>query len=193
MLPSPCIELNEQQQKRLLDIARHSIEQGMATGARMQVNLQDYESELREAAAVFVTLTRDGGLRGCIGSLQARVALAQAVVDSAFNSALQDPRFEPLAAPELDVIRIEISILSAPQEMPVESRDELLRSLRPGIDGLIIEDRGKRATFLPKVWDSLTTPAAFVEQLMLKAGLGAGHWSRHTRVQRYSTLTFADN
>ena len=158
MLPSLCIELNERQQRRLLDIARHSIEQGLTTVARMQVDLQDYEVELREVAAVFVTLTLDGKLRGCIGSLQARVALVQAVADSAFNSALQDPRFEPLAAPELDAIRIEISILSAAQEMPVVSRDELLSSLRPGIDGLIIEDRGKRATFLPKVWDSLTTP-----------------------------------
>ncbi len=186
------IELNQQQQSRLLDIARRSIEQGLDTGTRLQVDLQDCERELREAAAVFVTLTRDGGLRGCIGSLQARVALAQEVADSAFNSALKDPRFEPLTASELDAIRIEISILSAAQEMPVASRDELLRSLRPGIDGLIIEDRGKRATFLPKVWDSLTTPTAFVEQLMLKAGLVAGHWSEHTRVQSYTTLTFAE-
>lgn len=193
MLPSPCIELNQQQQQRLLDIARHSIDRGMTTGARLQVDLQDCEGELREAAAVFVTLSRDGGLRGCIGSLQARVALAQAVADSAFNSALQDPRFKPLTAPELNAIRIEISILSTAQEMPVASREELLRSLRPGLDGLIIEDRGKRATFLPKVWDSLTTPTAFVEQLMLKAGLAPGHWSGDTRVQRYSTLTFADN
>lgn len=192
MQPSHSIELGEQQQNQLLDIARQSIRQGLESGSSMPVTLSDYEPGFADPAAVFVTLTRDGALRGCIGSLQARAPLAQAVSDSAFSSARQDPRFEPLDAPGLDAVQIEISVLSTPQEMSVSTRDELLHNLRPGVDGLIIEDRGKRATFLPKVWEKLTTPEVFVEQLMLKAGLGAGYWSGHLRVQRYTTLTFTE-
>lgn len=192
MLLSPCIELNQQQQRQLLDIARDSIRHGFASGKPLRVQLDACDPALREPAAVFVTLTWDGKLRGCVGSLQARAALAQAVADSAFNSAMRDRRFTPMHAEELDATHIEMSVLSPLQDFPVESYDDLLRCLRPGIDGLVIEDRGRRATFLPKVWESIGTPAAFVEQLMLKAGLAAGYWSRQIRVQRYGALTFAD-
>jgi AmmeMemoRadiSam system protein A len=193
MQPSPSIELDVGQQAQLLDIARRSIEQGFATREPLQVPLDDLQPELCEPAAVFITLTRTGELRGCVGSLEARAALAQAVADSAFNSAFLDRRFPPLRADELPGIRIEISVLSPLQDLPAESREDLLNSLRPGIDGLVIEDLGRRSTFLPKVWESLPTPAEFVEHLMLKAGLAAGHWSRDIRVQRYVTLCFGDN
>lgn len=193
MQPSPCIELNERQQRELLEIARDSIRQGFASGKPLQVELDSRESELTEPAGVFVTLTQNGELRGCVGSLQAREALAQAVATSAFNSAMLDRRFAPLREDELERTRIEISVLSPPQDFPVESYDDLLSQLQPGVDGLVIEDRGRRATFLPKVWDSLTTPEEFVGHLMLKAGLAAGHWSSHIRVQRYATQIFADN
>jgi AMMECR1 domain-containing protein len=93
----------------------------------------------------------------------------------------------------MDAITIEISVLSALEPLAVKSRTELLSSLRPGIDGLLIEDSGRRATFLPKVWDKISSPEAFIEQLMLKAGLPVGHWSETIRVRRYSTLTFAEN
>jgi AmmeMemoRadiSam system protein A len=193
MQPSLSIELSAEQQRQLLDIARRSIAEGNATNAPLQLQVDALQAELREPAAVFVTLTRNGELRGCVGSLRARDALAQAVANSAFNSAFLDRRFPPLGADELDAIRIEISVLSPMQDIPAESRDDLLRSLQPGIDGLVIEDKDRRATFLPKVWESLGSAELFVGQLMLKAGLSAGHWSRNTRVQRYRTLTFADN
>jgi len=167
--------------------------QGFAAGAPLRVSLDDCEPELREPLAVFVTLTQNGELRGCVGTLEARSALAQAVADSAFNSAFRDRRFAPLGEDELERTRIEISVLSTMHDMPVESRAELLRELRPGVDGLVIEDRGLRATFLPKVWESLPAAEDFVGHLMLKAGFDAGHWSASVRLQRYTTLTFADN
>lgn len=193
MPPLPCTEPSPAQQEQLLKIARRSIAQGFTTGAAPRLEIEDYDLELREAAAVFVTLTREGDLRGCVGSLQAVDALVQAVATAAYNSAFLDRRFEPVRPDELDQLSIEISILSPLQPVEVESRAQLLQSLRPGVDGLVIEDRGRRATFLPKVWDNLGSPQAFVEQLLLKAGLPAEYWSDSIRVQRYQCLTFADN
>jgi AmmeMemoRadiSam system protein A len=193
MPPLPCIELGQQQQRRLLEIARCSIEQGYVSHTPLQLELTDFDAELGEPAAVFVTLTEAGELRGCIGSLQAGCALAQAVANAAYNSAFRDYRFQPLRQDHLEGIRIEISVLSPLQKLHPGSREALLQSLRADVDGLVIEDRGKRATFLPEVWKKVSSPEAFLDQLLLKAGLGAGHWSDSICVERYRTLTFADN
>ncbi len=151
MPPSPCIELSSPQQRQQLEIARHSIEQGLDAGAPLALDLAEFEPVLCEAAAVFVTLTLKGQLRGCIGSLQARDALAQAVSNAAFNAAFRDPRFAGVSVAELEQIKIEISVLSELESWQPGSRESLLEELRPGIDGLLIEDRGLRATFLPQV------------------------------------------
>ena len=193
MQPLPFIDLDAAHQRELLGIARRSIAQGLSVETPLQVSLDEYVAELREPAAVFITLTQNGELRGCVGSLQAQAPLVQAVADYAFHSAFRDRRFARLGAHELQLTSIEISVLSALQELQVDSREALLRSLRPGVDGLVLEDRGRRATFLPKVWDKIGTPAAFLEQLLLKAGLPAEHWSESLRVQRYSARVFAEN
>jgi hypothetical protein len=189
----PSIELSAAQQRELLAIARRSIVEGFSRVAPLPMQLSNFAAALRAPAAVFVTLTRNGELRGCIGSLQARDPLVRAVANAAFGSAFEDPRFEPLQAAFMERIQIEISVLSALQPFAVDSRADLLQSLRPGIDGLLIEDRGRRATFLPKVWEKIPDPEDFVAHLLLKAGLPSAHWSEAVRVQRYTTLTFADN
>ena len=112
MPPLPCIELGQQPRRQLLEIARRSIEQGFVTHAPLRLELADFGAELREPAAVFVTLTEAGELRGCIGSLQASDALAQAVANAAYNSAFHDYRFQAIRPNQLEGIRIEISILS---------------------------------------------------------------------------------
>jgi AmmeMemoRadiSam system protein A len=190
---SPCIELGQQQQRQLLEIARRSIEQGFATQAPLRFELADLDTELRKPAAVFVTLTEGGELRGCIGSLQADAPLAQAVANAAYNSAFRDYRFTALKQEQLQRIRIEISVLSPLQRLHPESREALLQGLQPGVDGLVIEDRGRRATFLPKVWEKIDSPADFLDHLLQKAGLAAGYWSASMSVERYRTLTFDDN
>jgi AmmeMemoRadiSam system protein A len=190
---SPCIELGQQQQRQLLEIARRSIEQGFTTQSPLQLELADLDAELRAPAAVFVTLTEGGELLGCIGSLQANAPLAQAVANAAYNSAFRDQRFSAVRQEQLQRIRIEISVLSPLQKLQPDSRAALLQVLQPGVDGLVIEDRGRRATFLPKVWDGIDSPTAFLDHLMQKAGLGAGYWSDSICVERYHTLTFADN
>ena len=193
MPPLPCIELGQHQQRQLLEIARRSIEQGFVTHAPLRLELADLDADLREPAAVFVTLTEAGELRGCIGSLQASESLAQAVADAGYNSAFRDSRFQALRQDQLEEIRIEISVLSPLQKLLPESREALLQCLQPGVDGLVIEDRGRRATFLPKVWEAIDSPAAFLDHLLQKAGLVAGYWSDSICVERYRTLTFADN
>ncbi len=193
MPPFPCIDLSQAQRQQLLRCSRRSIEQGIDTAQPLQLNIDELEPVLREPAAVFVTLTRTGELRGCIGSLQPRDALAQAVANAAFNAALRDPRFARVGAAELDKIKIEISVLSKLQSWQPGSRESLLQGLRPGVDGLLLEDRGQRATFLPQVWEKIASAEEFVGQLMLKAGLPARHWSSSIQLHRYQTLSFFEN
>ena len=193
MRPLPCIELGQQQQQLLLESARCSIEQGFVTHAPLRLELAQVDAELRAPAAVFVTLTEAGELRGCIGSLQASEPMAQAVANAAYNSAFHDPRFQALRQEQLSQIHIEISVLSPMQKLHPESRAALLQCLQPGVDGLVLEDRGRRATFLPKVWDKIDSPAAFLDHLLQKAGFAAGYWSDSICVERYRTLTFAEN
>ncbi len=112
------------------------------------------------------------------------------VVENAFASAFKDPRFPPLAAAEFDDLEIHISVLSPATPMMFSSEADLLRQLRPGVDGLILEDGPHRGTFLPSVWESLPQPLEFLRNLKMKAGLPADHWSDRVRVYRYQTESF---
>ncbi len=193
MPPSLCIELSDSEQARLLEIARQSIASGLTSGRALQVELDGIDARLQTVAAVFVTLTRAGELRGCIGSLKAQEALAQAVANSAYSAAFRDYRFPSLGADELDAIRIEISVLSEMEPIEAPTRQALLDVLQPGVDGLLLEDRGHRSTFLPQVWEKIASPSEFLDQLCLKAGLDAGYWSGTLRFHRYHTLSFAES
>ena len=150
------------------------------------------DPRLLEEGACFVTLKAHGELRGCIGTLAAHRPLADDVRHNARNAAFRDPRFPPLAAAELPGIQLSISVLTPPQPFPVGSEAQLLAALRPGEDGLILEDGGHRATFLPAVWTQLPTPAEFLAHLKRKAGLAVDHWSPTLRVSRYRCIEFSD-
>lgn len=190
---SLCIELSDSEQANLLDIARQSIRYGLTSGRALRLDVSQLDEKLQTHAAVFITLTQSGKLRGCIGSLQAVEPLAQAVAASAFNAAFRDRRFDQLGIDEFDHICIEISVLSEMAPIEADNRQALLDSLQPGVDGLLLEDQGYRSTFLPKVWQNLPSRSEFLQQLLLKAGLGAGHWSATLRFHRYHTFTFAEN
>jgi hypothetical protein len=139
-----------------------------------------------------VTLHENGELRGCIGALQAYQPLAADVAEHAHAAAFNDPRFPPVAEPELALLHISISVLGAPEPMQFESEQDLLRQLRPGEDGLILQDGPNRGTFLPSVWGSLPDRNDFWRHLKAKAGLPPGHWSDTLKVSRYTTLSFAE-
>ena len=190
---SLCVDLSADEQARLLEIARQSILDGLHTGKALQLDLGRLSDNLLIKSAVFITLTRCGELRGCIGSLQPIDPLAQAVANSAFNAAYRDRRFAKMQAAEVEDLLIEISVLSEMELIAVDSRQALLDDLHPGVDGLLLEDQGHRSTFLPKVWEKISSPNDFLVQLLLKAGLSADHWSGTLRFQRYHTSTFAEN
>jgi AmmeMemoRadiSam system protein A len=193
MLPSLCIDLSADEQSRLLDIARQSIVNGLDSGAALRLDVAQLDANLRIDSAVFVTLTLAGNLRGCIGSLQPSAPLVQAVANSAFNAAFRDRRFAQVQASEIEKLRIEVSVLSPMELIAVNSRQALLDDLQPGVDGLLMEDQSYRSTFLPKVWEKITTPNEFIGQLMQKAGLAAEHWSSTIRFYRYHSTSFGEN
>jgi len=178
----------------LLSIARRSIEHGLATGWPARARLDALPKELGELGAAFVSLhdSRDH-LRGCIGTLEAHRPLAEDVAENAWAAASRDPRFPPLDACELPHVSLHISLLTPPVPLLVESRTELVQRLRPGQHGLILEDRGRRATFVPDVWQGLSDANEFVAQLWLKAGRPADHWSPSVRAWSYEARSIRED
>jgi len=167
-----------EQKNQLLCIARCAIE-------RTEIP-EVSEPELLEERATFVTLEIGGQLRGCIGMLEACRPLAEDVAENAFASAFHDPRFPPVSPAELDALKISISVLSPPEEMVFSSEEDLLEQIRPGVDGLILQDGFRKGTFLPSVWEQLPEKEEFFGHLKRKAGLAPGHWSDTLRVFRYT-------
>lgn len=143
-------------------------------------------ARLDAPGATFVTLTLDGALRGCIGSLQAWRPLRLDVTENARASALRDPRFPALSAEEFPRIRVEVSLLGAAEPFPVEGEDDAIARLRPRVDGVILTWRDRRATFLPQVWEQIPDPHAFLAQLRRKAGLPPDFWAPDLRLARYA-------
>ena len=186
------IPFSEAQRATLLDSAWQCIRHGLSHGKALKVSTADFEPALTRPGASFVTLHAQGALRGCIGSLEAYRPLIEDVSEHAFAAAFRDPRFTPLRVEELDGINLDISVLGTPEALHFSSEQELLHQLRPGQDGLIMQDGTFRGTFLPAVWESLPEPEQFLRQLKLKAGLPAGHWSDTLQVWRYSTECFGD-
>ena len=172
----------------LLSLARAAIGDIFGLG----FTVDDGHDFLQECTATFVTLTRKGRLRGCIGSLDARRSLLDDVKANAKAAAFLDPRFEPLTQTEFATTRIEVSVLSAPEPVAFANEAEALAKIRAGADGLILEHAGKRGTFLPQVWDSIPDPAEFLRQLKLKAGLEPTFWASDLRLQRYSVVKFRE-
>jgi len=183
------MKLSDEQRHLLQSIARESIQSGLTTGQPLQVDLDKLDEALRQPAATFVTLNLHGRLRGCIGSLQAVRPLAEDVAHNAFAATFQDYRFPPLSAEEFPDIDIHISLLSMPEPVEVRSEDELLAQLRPGKDGLILEDGPYRSTFLPQVWETLPEPERFLSELKMKAGLSPDYWSDTIKFSRYTVDT----
>ncbi|MEN9376720.1 MAG: hypothetical protein RL710_1877 [Pseudomonadota bacterium] len=141
---------------------------------------------LQEPGACFVTLTQQGQLRGCIGSLEPRRSLLADIKANAVAAALHDTRFVPLTAKELQDTDIEVSLLSPMQVLTFCSEADALSQLRPGIDGLVFEYGAHRSTFLPQVWEQLTSPTEFMAHLKHKAGLPTNFWDAGVCLQRYT-------
>ena len=147
---------------------------------------------LSEWGATFITLTQDGELRGCIGSLQAHRPLGEDVHHNALAAAFRDPRFMPLARHELEVTECEVSLLSPAEAMEFCGEHDALSQLRPGVDGVILECGRYRSTFLPQVWEQLPQPRQFMAHLKRKAGLPEGFWTEEMRLSRYTVCKWRE-
>lgn len=147
---------------------------------------------LQEEGASFVTLTMHQHLRGCIGSLEAHRPLLMDVKANAFAAAFRDPRFLPLTAAEFDDTEIEISLLSPQQPIAFSSEAEALAQLRPQVDGIVFQYGHYRSTFLPQVWEQLTSPATFMAHLKHKAGLHPDFWHDDIQVYRYTVTKYKE-
>lgn len=187
--PEEAPTLNQEERSILLDLARGAVAHSVRCRRPLEVDPQRYPLALRLPRAVFVTLTRQGRLRGCIGTLKPVATLAQDTARNAFAAALRDPRFAPVTLAELDRIEVELSVLGTPQPIRFADETDLLRKIRPHRDGLILECSGRRGTFLPCVWQQLPEPQAFLDQLKHKAGLPLGPLSASACVWRYTALS----
>jgi len=142
---------------------------------------------LKRAGASFVTLRKDGSLRGCCGSVTARRPLVEDIRANATRSAFRDPRFTPLQPIEWGQVSLTVTLLSPLEPMRFENEADLLSQLQPHRDGLVIEDAGRQAVFLPAVWEQLTGKEEFLAHLKAKAGLQRGHWSPSFHASRFIT------
>jgi AmmeMemoRadiSam system protein A len=176
----------------LLEIAHQSILCGLENGHATSIRTKDFNLPLQNNGASFVTLHLNHKLRGCIGSLEAYRPLIRDVLENAYAAAFCDPRFAYLALPEVADLAIHISVLTPAESIKFTSEQALLEIIRPGMDGLILEDSDHRGTFLPSVWDSLPEPELFLAHLKQKAGLPANYWSDSIKVSKYQTESFGE-
>lgn len=176
----------------ILRLARDSIGYGLIHREPLPVDCSILAEALTERRATFTTLRLGGQLRGCCGTLEASNPLARSVTRSAFQAAFRDPRFDPVREDELGSVRVEVSVLSPLEPIAAADEADLLQQLTPGSDGLVIVAGMRRATFLPKVWDTLPEPRQFLAALKLKCGLTADYWSEQLEFQRYRTTSYAE-
>jgi AmmeMemoRadiSam system protein A len=172
---------DKKQKKYLVDLARGAVgiyfenEDEKEIVAKLSV---PPDPLLAKKGASFVTLTIDGRLRGCIGSVEAHRPLFEDVASNAIHAAFFDPRFEPLSPEEFNIVAIEVSVLTEPKPLAYAGAGDLLTKLRPGVDGVILGRGARRATFLPQVWEELPKKEAFLGHLCAKAGLASDCWQK---------------
>jgi len=184
-------KLTLEEKQNLLRIAREAIESAVKKKQPQKPDSALLTPRLKERGASFVTLTIQGQLRGCIGTLEPYQPLANDVHEHAIAAALDDPRFPTVALNELNGISIEVSRLSVPHPLEYSTAEDLLKKLHPHTDGVILRDGMRRATFLPQVWEKIPSPAEFLNNLCYKMGAAPDTWKhKHLEVLVYQVEEF---
>jgi AmmeMemoRadiSam system protein A len=173
----------------LLTLARQSLE--ACVMGKPTPKPENPPESVKPKQGCFVTLTKAGQLRGCIGYIEGIMPLYEAVIDNAKNAALSDPRFPPVTPDELADITIEISALTPPQPLEFKDPQDLLNQLKPGEDGIILKDGFHQSTYLPQVWEQLPNKLRFLENLSMKAGMAPDGW-KTSSVKRYRAIHFQE-
>jgi len=169
-------KLTAAEQKCLLTLARQALLEFVRSGGQPRVEESSLTPALREFRSCFVTLTRHGELRGCIGNIQPREPLFRAVMNNACGAGFRDSRFSPVSGTDIPELEIEISVLTEPTPLAFASPQELLQTLRPNVDGVVLKLEGRAATFLPQVWEKFSDAASFMDELARKALSPASAW-----------------
>jgi len=186
-------KLTEEEGKYLLEAARETIDNALNDRTETGRSESGLPEIYKAPRGTFVTLTIRGGLRGCIGHIIPRESLIEGIRVNAGNAAFRDPRFRPVSQREWKDVRIEISILTEPQRLDYAGGDDLIKKLRPGIDGVIIKKGYRQSTFLPQVWEQLPKTEEFLEHLCLKAGLPGDAWRESDlEVSTYQVQAFEE-
>jgi len=188
-------QYSPEEQAMLLEIARAAVQAAAAGREPAPLDLDRLPPALTRPRACFVTLyTADGDLRGCTGTLTAHRPLAVEVSAMAVQTALYDPRFMPVQSDEVPDLQIEISILTPARPLAFDRPEDIPRLLRPGVDGVVLMVGGRRATFLPQVWEKVADPYHFLDMLCQKMGLPAGAWRRpDVEVYLYETVVVKED
>lgn len=182
------------ERRYLLELARRTVREVAATGRLPEVSAAGLAPKFTEAKGCFVTLTKHGDLRGCIGYITPQGPLVRAVVENARNAALHDPRFPAVRPGEVDQLEIEISVLTVPQPLAFNSPDDLLRKLQPHRDGVVLQIGNRSATYLPQVWEQLPDKEEFLNHLAEKAGCEPSAWCRaNASVLIYQVESFKES
>ena len=187
-------ELTFDEKKTLLRLAREALDCCVRGENLPPLDEAILTPRLREPGATFVTLTERGQLRGCIGALEPYQSLAQDVREHAIAAALEDPRFPPVSVGELNGIEVEVSRLTHPIPLDYKDANDLLSKLRPHVDGIILRDAFRRATFLPQVWEKIPDRAEFLDNLCYKMGASHDLWrKKHLEVLTYQVEEFHES
>jgi AmmeMemoRadiSam system protein A len=176
----------------LCEIAVDVLADALSTGKRHLPPVDGLPAELLAFGATFVTLERDGELLGCVGTLDAHQPLATDTAEHALAAAFDDPRLPPLTRADFPEMSVKVSVLSVSEPIFVDSYAALRDAVRPDVDGLTVEVRGRRATLLPSVWDKIASVDEFLDALWSKAGLHRRDWPRGIEVSRYTTVEHTD-
>lgn len=177
----------------LLKSARLQIEAGLSGKSFEFPPFNESMNIVEEKRGCFVTLHKNGDLRGCIGTIEPVYPLMEGVCKNALNAAFADPRFPALSADELEAVRIEISVLTVPRELRFKNAGDLEQQLKPGIHGVILSQGTSSATFLPQVWEQLPDKKHFLAHLCLKGGLSPDCWQNpRTRIRVYEAEYFSE-
>ena len=170
--------LGQPERTQLLRLARQALIEGVCGRPLTLLDPDSLLARLRQPGSSFVTLLAGGELRGCIGGLEPTMPLAEDVRQHAVSAALEDFRFLPIRPEELTGVTIEISCLTPVQALEYRGADDLLAKLRPNIDGVVLVDGSRRATFLPQVWEKVPEPEKFLALLCRKMGAAPDLWRR---------------
>ncbi len=180
---------SEKEKKILLNMARETITKKTKKVWLSTEEIEKLPDSLKEKKGCFVTLNKNGALRGCIGYILPLYPLYQAVIENAYNAAYGDPRFSPVMTDEIKDLHIEITVLTIPQKLEYTNINELMEKLIPQKHGVIIKKGFFSATFLPQVWEQLPDKKDFLSHLCMKAGMSPKEWEKGTlEVETYEGI-----